>query len=143
MLRLSVWQVRERTDKGEIPCRRRGSERRYPAAEILALASTTGSASSSPGKIDAQALRLMSDGKRDDEIVMLLEIPLERVEALRACRGERASSTMLSASAAAAAQGDDDDERELAAAEASAARRHHQTMTRIRERRAKIRGLFT
>jgi len=87
-LGISATALRARVAAGSIPWEQRGSQRVYPAKQILALERATkstggGGIVDDQGRQDAKAIAMLQDGATDGEVIRSLRMSLERVTALR------------------------------------------------------------
>ena len=95
-LGISCDQLRRLADRGQIPAVWRGSHRLFPVHSTLAYAQRN-DPKKGESDADALALGMIQEGRTDEEIVLALRIPLERVDRLRAPR-DRLAKTRAAAS---------------------------------------------
>lgn len=94
MLGVTAKQLRALSDRNEIPTVWRGYQRLFPVHTTEAYARRS---KNETEDADAIALGMIGEGRTDEEVVMALRIPLERVERLRAPR-DRLAKTRAAAS---------------------------------------------
>ena|GEM_PF-6940077 len=81
MLGVTAKQLRALADRNEVPTVWRGYQRLFPVNSTEAYARRSRGETQDA---DALALGMIGEGRTNEEIVMALRIPLERVERLRA-----------------------------------------------------------